>query len=130
MKLQDYRNDSYVFSGKASDLNRQLAFAGIALIWLFKKDVSGEPTISPVLIAAGILIVLSLTCDMLHYCVGWFTWYRFYRGKEDAGVSEDTELDHDEGLVRPITAFFVAKIVFVVAAYVLILIFLVKLLIR
>jgi hypothetical protein len=74
VKLQDYRNDSYTFSGKASDLNRQLGFAGIALIWLFKKDVSGQIVIPHILIWAGALIVVSLTLDMLHYCIGWYTW--------------------------------------------------------
>jgi hypothetical protein len=37
MKLQDYRNDFYLFSGKASDISRQLAFAAIAIIWIFKR---------------------------------------------------------------------------------------------
>jgi len=39
MNLQDYRDDFYTYSGKASDISRQLAFAGIAIIWIFKKEV-------------------------------------------------------------------------------------------
>ena len=39
--LKDYRADFYTFTGKASDITRQLAFAGIALIWIFKTDRTG-----------------------------------------------------------------------------------------
>ena len=70
MKLQDYRNDSYEFSGKASDLSRQLAFAAIALIWVFRVDVAGQPAIPSGLILLSVLVVASLTLEMLQYCAG------------------------------------------------------------
>ena len=38
MKLSDYRETYYEFSGKASDVTRQLAFAGIAIVWIFKIE--------------------------------------------------------------------------------------------
>ena len=126
MKLQDYRDTFYTFSGKASDLNRQLAFAAIALIWLFKKDVAGQPAIPHQLILPGALVAASLTLDMLHYCVASFIWRRFYTRKEKEGVSEGAQLDHDASLERPIWIFFVLKIVCVVAAYLFILIFLIS----
>jgi hypothetical protein len=125
VKLQDYRNDSYTFSGKASDLNRQLCFAGIALIWLFKSDVGGHTTIPLILVWAGALIVVSLTLDMLHYLIGWYTWRSFYLQREGT-ASEDTDLEHDIRLEERITRFFLAKIAFVIGAYLLIFIFLMK----
>ena len=36
-KIEDYREDFYFFTGKASEVNRQLAIAGIAVIWIFKN---------------------------------------------------------------------------------------------
>lgn len=126
MKLQDYRNDFYAFSGKASDLNRQLAFAAIALIWLFKRDAGGQLTIPPELLWPGILVVASLTLEMLHYCVASIIWRTFYRAKEKAGVAETTEIDHSIWLERPILALFIAKIACTIAAYIGILIFLAK----
>lgn len=45
MKLQDVRSTYYELSGKTSDLVRQLGFAGIALIWLFRTDLAGQPRI-------------------------------------------------------------------------------------
>jgi hypothetical protein len=125
VKLQDYRDDFYTFSGKASDLNRQLGFAGIALIWLFKKDVGGSPTIPATLLLPSILIISSLTLDMLHYCVASIIWRCFYRGKEKAKVGENVEIDHSIWLELPIWLLFVAKIVCVVVAYIYIFKFLV-----
>jgi hypothetical protein len=118
VKLQDYRDTFYTFSGKASDLNRQLGFAGIALIWLFKKDVNGSPAIPTDLIVPGVLIVSSLTLDMLHYCVASIIWHTFYRSKEKANVGEDDDIEHGVCLVIPINFLFGLKILCVVAAYV------------
>ena len=66
MNLQDYRDDFYTYSGKASDISRQLAFAGIAIIWIFKKKVPATGlTVPSELILPGILIVLALGVDLL-----------------------------------------------------------------
>jgi len=126
VKLQDYRETFYTFSGKASDLNRQLGFAAIALIWLFKKDVGGSPTIPAGLVLPGILVVASLTLDMLHYCVASIIWRCFYRSKENENVAEDAELNHSVWLEWPITALFALKILCIVAAYLFIFCFLIK----
>jgi hypothetical protein len=126
MKLEEYRKESYEFSKRASELNRQLGFAGIALIWLFKSDVGGHTTIPTILIWVGGLIVLSLTFDMLHYCVGWYTWRSYFRGKAAEGFSEDAQIDPGPRFASPIIAFFVTKIVCIIAAYILIFSFLVK----
>lgn len=115
---------SYVFSGKESDLNRQLAFATIALIWPFKKDVQGQPAVPEELILPGILVIRSLALDMLQYCVASIIWRAFYRAKEKEGMPEDAELDHSVWLEIPITMLLAAKILCVMAAYVVILIFL------
>ena len=125
MKLQDYRDDFYTFSGKASDLNRQLGFAAIAIIWLFKKDVAGQVTIPPNLIWPGIFVVTSLTLDMMHYCLASIIWRVFYRIKEKAGVGEDANITHDVWLERPIWVLFTAKIICIIVAYIGIGIFLI-----
>jgi hypothetical protein len=117
--LQDYRETFYTFSGKASDLNRQLAFAGIAIIWLFKKDNFVGLSIPRELLWPGALIVLSLVLDMLHYVVASVIWRYFYRSQEKTGVDEDKVLTHETYLELPIYFFFGAKIIIVLAAYVL-----------
>jgi len=42
MKLAQARGHYEYFSGKASDISRQLGFAGIALIWVFKTQVEDQ----------------------------------------------------------------------------------------
>jgi hypothetical protein len=117
MKLQGYRDDFYTFSGKASDISRQLAFAGIAIIWIFKKDQPGAITIPRELVFPGLFIVLALSFDLLQYCVASVIWRIFYRSKEKAYVSEDVELEHSIWLEVPIYIIFWAKIICVFAAY-------------
>lgn len=117
MKLQDYRADFYTFSGKASDLSRQLAFAGIALIWLFKKDNTGQLSIPPDLVVPGIFIVCALGFDLIHYCLASLIWRWFYRSKEKEGVSEEAEIQHSIALEIPLWTLFCLKIACVLVAY-------------
>jgi hypothetical protein len=119
VKLQQYIDDFYTFTGKASDLNRQLAFAGIAIIWLFKKDVMAGLTIPHELLGPSLLIVLSLALDMAHYCIASIIWRIFYRSREKLGISVDKEVAQP-GVwwERPIWIVFCLKIVAVLIAYV------------
>jgi hypothetical protein len=127
MKLNDYREAFYTFSGKASDLNRQLAFAGIALIWLFKRDVGAQLTIPSELLYPAVFIVASLALDMLHYCIAASIWHWFYRTKERAGVTDNAQLKrHSPSLEWPIYSIFWAKIAFVLMAYIGIFVFLLR----
>ena len=126
MKLQDYRETFYTFSGKASNLSRQLAFAAIALIWLFKNGEPGSPSIPPELLMPGFLVVAALALDMTHYVVAALTWRLFYRSKEKAGVGENIEIEHSDLLELPILVLFVGKIACVTIAYVQIAIFLLR----
>jgi hypothetical protein len=73
MKIADYWKDFYELSGKASDISRQLAFAAIAVIWLFKTDTrTGQITIPPELIRAGILIVARAGGGLASVCCSKF----------------------------------------------------------
>lgn len=124
MILQKYRDDFYFFSGKASDISRQLAFAAIAIIWLFKKDAAGQLTVPLDLIRPGILVVLALALDLLQYCLATLIWYFFYRSLERRHVPETQDVTHSVWLERPISAVFWIKIVLIIVAYYYILVFL------
>jgi hypothetical protein len=41
MKLQKARDTYYEYSGKLSDITRQLSFAGIAIVWIFRAGDKG-----------------------------------------------------------------------------------------
>ena len=126
MNLEGYRQTFYTYSGKASDLNRQLDFAGIAIIWLFKKDAGGHLSLPPEVILPGIFIVASLSLDILQYVVGSIIWRIFYRCKEKAGVGENVELNHSPWLEAAITSLFALKILCLLIAYFLIFKFLIQ----
>ncbi len=127
MKLQEYRETFYSFSGKASDISRQLAFAAIAIIWLFKKDTpAGQITVPPDLVLPGILTVAALTADLLQYSLGSLIWHHHYRSLEKRSVPETADTQHSPWLERPITGLFVIKVILVILAYCLIFVFLLR----
>lgn len=117
MKLQGYRETFYTFSGKLSDACRQLAFAGIGLIWLFKKDNLAGLSIPRDLLVPGALIVFALTFDLLQYALGSILWRIFYRMKENLNIEEETELTHDTSLEVPIWTMFCLKTLSIALAY-------------
>jgi hypothetical protein len=118
MKLSDYRDTFYTFSAKASDLTRQLAFAGIAIIWLFKKEATSGFSIPEPLLLPGLLIVVSLALDLLHYCLASVIWRIFYRRKEKEGTSEDQRITHNIWWELPIWLIFLLKIAVIAVAYI------------
>jgi hypothetical protein len=115
MKLEGYRQTFYEYSSKASDIARHLAFAGIALIWLFKSDAGME--LPAELLWPGLLIVAALAADALHYLSASVIWRAFYRFHEIRATDEGAELTHSVWLERPITALFFVKVALVTCAY-------------
>jgi hypothetical protein len=118
MKLKDAREFYYFYSGKTSDLVRQLGFAGIAIIWIFKYDVQGTPQIPQALLPPLILIVLGLALDFLQYAVATSIWGVFQRNKEVSGTAEDVDFLAPKQLNWPTITFFVLKVTSIMAAYV------------
>jgi hypothetical protein len=119
MKLQDYREISYKFSGTASTIARQLSFAAIGVIWLFKSDNSaGSPTLPAQLFLPAALVCAALFFDLLQYVLGYLTWHLYFRAKEKAGVKENVDLPrHSAALQWPISVPFWLKIFLVFLTY-------------
>jgi hypothetical protein len=115
VKLQDYRQTFYDYSAKASDIARQSAFAGIALIWLFKGEAAY--VLPEALLLPGLLIVAALAADALQYLAATVIWRRFYRYHEKRKTPESAELTHGVWLERPITYLFFVKAALVTGAY-------------
>lgn len=118
MKLKDARELYYFYSGKTSDLVRQLGFAGIAVIWIFKYDVQGVPKIPQALLPPLILIVLGLALDLLQYAVATSIWGFFQRRKEVSGIAEDADFLAPKQFNWPTIGFFALKAASIIAAYV------------
>ncbi|PCH60763.1 MAG: hypothetical protein COC05_03405 [Gammaproteobacteria bacterium] len=96
MKIQGLLDASYEASGKASDLSRQLAFAGIAIIWLFRVGgQSGGVQFSEELLVPLYCFVAGLTLDLGQYvykaivwsALNWYHWRKHKSNQADVDVS-------------------------------------------
>lgn len=125
-KVADYREDFYTFTGKASEVNRQLALAGVAVIWIFKNPEASKTLLPDGLLWPLALLIISLGLDLLQYFLGSVIWGIFFEVKE---YQVNRQVIQDDNIMAPsyfsytITFFFFLKIIAMVAAYVLLLYF-------
>ena len=75
MKISKIRESYEYFSGKVSEIVRQLNLAGIAIIWILRvgKDTGGVQY-SPILKWPLILFILSLALDLVQYFYQSAVW--------------------------------------------------------
>jgi hypothetical protein len=117
MKLADARSAYETLSGKVSDIVRQLALAGVGLIWLFRIGAEKNPELDQNLLRAALFIFLALLLDFLQYLVGTITWFWYFRSKEKQGVALDDEFLAPENLNWPTWALFYLKSISMLVAY-------------
>lgn len=128
--LSSYLELINYFSSNASNINRNLALAGIAIIWIFKKPSDSAPIIPGLLNFPLWCLAISLCIDLLQYFFGSFAWKIFYERKYylwkknnfKLGVVKDIEAPNYISI--PIDILYLAKIVFMLIAYYNIIIYL------
>lgn len=124
MNLDEAKRQYEQRSGKASDIARQLAFAGIAFIWVFSGASNFHgPTIHipDDLLEVGLALVIALILDLLQYVWGAGSWGIFRRHQERPireGLKEDDFLA-PAWMNRPAIFCFWLKLVAVAVAYAL-----------
>lgn len=116
-KLSDYKEDYYFFTGKLSDINRQIAFAGLAIIWIFKKGENSDIQLDVELIKPAIFIVCALAFDIFQYIYQSITWSLFYTHYNRKHKSEEYKIESPEYLNYPSWFFFFLKVILVLIAY-------------
>lgn len=112
MKLADVREAYYGYSGKLSDISRQLCFAGIGVVWILKigKDV-GTFKFDPQMLNALSAFCLSLMFDLLHYIIGSIVWGIYGVVKENRrDAKADDEFMAPNCINWPTLLFFWVKI--------------------
>jgi hypothetical protein len=120
--LSGYRDAYYELSGKASDVARQLAFAGIALIWIFHRESGNPVNIPQQLILPAALLICGLAFDLLQYVSGSLIWGAFHRHYEkQLGVDSKRNISAPPYFNWPHIFFFWSKFVFVLLGYFLLL---------
>ncbi len=120
MKLSYIRDSFDTFSGKAGELTRQMALAGIAVIWIFKTDnAKSHYSLPPELYKPLYLFCACLLTDLLQYVYGTIAWgivLRIFKAKLD-----DDNIKVSKNINTPTWVLFVLKIGVLIAAYVFLL---------
>lgn len=129
MKLSEARENYYSHTASASNAARQLAFAGIAAVWVFNQPSTQSGISLPsTLIWAMILLCLSLAADLLQYATSSAIWGFYHRYKERELQATSSTADANVEAARwfnwPGIIFYWSKLTLVVAAYTYIAIFL------
>jgi len=120
VRLSDYKKDFHDFSAKASDVARSAAFAGIALVWVFRLDSKPVLNLPRGLLAPVALFALGLALDLLHYVTAAAIWggFHFFHERQLRNPQTDPLLSHSFWLPLPLYVLFTLKLVAVVSGYV------------
>ncbi|MES1243300.1 MAG: hypothetical protein ABUT39_16935 [Acidobacteriota bacterium] len=120
MKLKDLGERYSQFTTKASDVNRQVGLAGLALIWLFKAQNNKIPVD---LFPPALLLVAALGLDLLQYLIAAGTHCGYYlmyeRRKKKGEITEDSDLTMPYWTIGMVDIIFFAKIALTCVAYIL-----------
>ena len=119
MKLSDARTAYDNFSSKASEISRQLSFAGIALIWIFRAKDASPVAVPSALILPAALFAAGLALNLIHAAYGTAAWGIFHRHHETQEITEANELIAPIWINWPSLVFFWGNVSSVIAAYIL-----------
>lgn len=117
MKLETIRTTYDFFTGKASEINRQLIFAGIALIWIFKTESSSHILLPLDLLIPAKIFIIALILDILQYVVSGIIWGMANRYYEFKDTEENTEFTVPVWFNWPALLLFYGKLLANLSAY-------------
>ena len=132
MTLDDLWADVRELTGKLSEVARQAAYAGFAVIWIFKTGTETSYHLDRSLILAGTLLALALACDLAQYAVTVWLRRRNARAEE---LLHGVDYNGDD-LTLPLNinrgpyAFFALKVALVAAGYAILIYYLMQALVR
>ncbi len=131
MRLSEYRSVADYYTGKTSDVTRQLILGGIAIVWLFKATDATTNTTSLPAIGIWPLITLSAAAmlDICQYFLGGLLWTNFYLNKEEELATEedpDPEVRGPKVYGDTLQWIYYGKVILMIASYMLIVIMLAK----
>ncbi len=122
--LKEAKEGYYFNSGKSSDINRQICFAGIAIAWLFRSKEKGHIEFDVLLSTPIILFVVSLFLDILQYMYSSLAWDIFCNSKQKEGKTDDDKVTVNPSINHPSLTLFWLKHIVTISAYVILFIFL------
>jgi hypothetical protein len=123
MRLENLKETYDYFSGKLSDIVRQLGLAGIAIIWIFRGSSVDRPAIPRPLVTVGIFLVLGLTLDLLHYVAATMIWGVYHTKKEiefgEGKAAKEKEFSAPRSINWVALVMFWSKTLSILLAYIL-----------
>lgn len=126
MKLEEYKKKSHEYTAKASEIGRQINFAGIGIIWIIKTSNNELNISSSTILIPLVLISISLMLDFCQYFFGGLIWINFYKEKEKQGLSKEFDVTSEEWRSRILYWLYYLKFIFMTIAYIFIIIALLK----
>lgn len=128
LKLSEIRDAYERSSARLGELNRQLCFAGFAVVWIFNKT-SDDLALPSELYWPMVLWCISLSLDVLQYLYKTITWWLVYlhhKNKTNHKLTSRSKscedsviIDESEKLNAVTWILFFMKIGFMTAGYVL-----------
>jgi hypothetical protein len=126
MELSKFAATADYFTGKASEVSRQLAFSGIAVVWIFKHGENVASTVPSPLIGPLLLFAASLALDLLHFVYGGIAWsvFRRYHELHKPQGEKDPDVHASRFINWPTWLFFILKIACTLVGYMIVVNFL------
>jgi hypothetical protein len=115
MKRADARAAYDDYSRSTSDKVRQLAFAAIGVVWVFRPDASLQ--LPRTLLWAATFAVIVLALDVLQSLYGTIAWGVLHRRKEHEGLGHDAEFKAPREINWPTNSLFAGKVVALAVCY-------------
>jgi hypothetical protein len=115
MKRPNARAAYEDFSRSTSDKVRELAFAALGVVWIFRPD--GSIQLPRPLLWAATFAVVSLALDLLQSLYGTVAWGVFHRRKEHEGLSDEVEFKAPHQINWPTNSLFAGKVVALAVSY-------------
>ena len=123
MKLSEARECYYSHSGNASAAARQIAFAGIAVVWVFNQPQSSQPLALPQPLQIVLLLLcITLAFDILQYTFStavWGFYSRYIEKKLKHQFHNNPDIEPPRELNWPGISMFWLKLLALLCAYAL-----------
>jgi len=133
IKLEEIKKTFDNASNTLSAVNRQIAFAGVGVVWIFVKIIDGKLHIDNILLYAMMFFVGALLFDIVQYAYKtiFFECFRRYHEKKIDKNGYNKNILEEPVLLNncwniPTWVFFTLKILFVIIGYCNLLIFICK----
>ncbi len=125
MRRSDYRAVYGQYSTRASDVARQLCFAGFGIIWIFKAGEESSLSFPHELLTPALCFAIGLAADLLQYVAASVIWgVKHWRLERECastfkrlGYRPDPNLLHSRFLKYPQFFFFWVKLISTLLGY-------------